>query len=55
MVDVNEVPYGALYSFQPDYMDHLVHDEYSHEGEIVDEHTGFWLIITKIRDLWTRF
>ncbi len=31
MVDVNDVPYGALYTFQPEYLGNLIHDEINHE------------------------
>lgn len=33
MVDVNDVPYGALYTFQPEYLGDLIHDEIHHEDD----------------------
>ncbi|OIQ80288.1 hypothetical protein GALL_379650 [mine drainage metagenome] len=33
MANANEIPYGALYSFQPDYLLHLIHDEIYHGDE----------------------
>ncbi len=31
MTNANEIPYGALYSFQPDYLMNLLHDVIIHE------------------------
>jgi len=33
MIDADNLPYGALYSFQPDYLEHLNHDEIYLENE----------------------
>ena len=32
MINNNEIPYGALYSFQPDYMVNIIHDEIHHDA-----------------------
>ena len=33
MINTNDIPYGALYTFQPAYLEYLIHDEIYHEYE----------------------
>jgi hypothetical protein len=59
MVDVDEVPYGALYSFQPDYMGYLIHDEIYHEENDHEDDAKVLLfnhvIIRRVKELFTKF
>jgi hypothetical protein len=54
MVNADDVPYGALYTFQPDYMGHLIHDEIIHEDDVAEVHVPvFWKVcVGRVRDFF---
>lgn len=54
MIDSNEVPYGALYSLQPEYLAYLIHDEIHHEGEEVETPATIEMYIKSMMDFLTK-
>ena len=48
MIKANALPYGALCTFQPEYLGDIVHDELNHpdqHGEIETPLSSFWFSV----------
>lgn len=55
MLENSNVPYGALYSFQPEYLNHLVHDEVDHESERRDDLPNSGMRFTALKEFLLKY
>ena len=48
MFDAHDFPYGALYSFEPDYVRHLLHEEKLEEDQEAETPASFGMYIRNL-------
>jgi hypothetical protein len=55
MIETDTVPYGALYTFQPEYLGDLIHDEIHHEEELLSNPLSLDHYFKRLKDFLTNF
>lgn len=56
MININDLPYGALYSLEPDYLKSLNHDEAAYPSELDESDvttSDEWEFIESVKSLFT--